>query len=89
MVIAYLDHSGYDKMESVDTIRTAIVSIDLSGADYRRAHDACHVAGGLWNRAVDWVHSEWKNERSPGKYDIQSFLISIAPQDRPLHAHTH
>ena len=88
MVIAYLDHSGYDKMESVDTIRTAIVSIDLSGADYRRAHDACHVAGGLWNRAVDWVHSEWKNERSPGKYDIQSFLIFIAPQDRPLHAHT-
>ena len=72
----------------MDFVRTAIIPVTLSGSDYRRAHDAAHRSAILWNQAVDWVHSEWKNERSPGKYDIQSFLISIPPQDRPLHAHT-
>ncbi|MHB8190253.1 MAG: hypothetical protein ACYDHP_07530, partial [Ferrimicrobium sp.] len=37
---------------------------------------------------MDWVHAEWKVKRSPGKYDIQSFLTSVPHQDRPLHAHT-
>ena len=72
----------------MDTMRTAIVPVTLSGSDYRRAHDSAHRAAMLWNQAVDWVHREWKNKRSPRKYDIQSFLTSIARQDRPLHAHT-
>jgi len=70
------------------TIRTAIVAFPLSGANYRRAHDAHHLAAGLWDQAVDWVHGEWKAERSPGKYDIQSFLTTMARDERPLHAHT-
>ncbi len=45
----------------VDTTRTAIIGVQLSGSDYRRAHNACHLAAGLWNQAVDWVHSEAKN----------------------------
>ena len=69
-------------------MRTAIIPVTLSGSDYRRAHDAAHHSAILWNRSVDWVHSEWKNKRSPGKYDIQHFLTSLAPEDRPLHAHT-
>ncbi len=70
------------------TTRTAIIAVTLSGQNYRLAHDSCHTAATLWNQAVDWVHSEWKSARSPGKYDIQSFLTSIAPKERPLHAHT-
>ncbi len=68
--------------------RTAICPVTLSGADHRRAHDACHLAAKLWERVVDWVHSEWKAKRSPGKYDIRAFLTSLPLQERPLHAHT-
>ncbi len=68
--------------------RTAIVPVTLSGVDYRRAHDAHHVAAGLWDKAVDRVHGEWKAKRSPGKYDIQSFLASLSREQRPLCAHT-
>ena len=75
-------------MALMDTMRTAIVPVTLSGSNYRRAHDAAHHSAILWNQAVDWLHCEWNSGRSPGKYDIQSFLTSIAPQDRPLHAHT-
>ncbi|MHB8289682.1 MAG: RNA-guided endonuclease InsQ/TnpB family protein [Acidimicrobiales bacterium] len=68
--------------------RTAIIPVTLSGADYRRAHDAHHIAAGLWDQAVDRVHGEWKAKRSPGKYDIQSFLTSLPREQRPLCAHT-
>lgn len=72
----------------LDQIRTAVCPVNLTGADYRRTHDACHQAALLWDRAVDWVHAEWKTGGRPGKYDIQSFLTSIPQEDRPLHAHT-
>ncbi|MHB8289381.1 MAG: hypothetical protein ACYDEY_09125, partial [Acidimicrobiales bacterium] len=32
---------------SREVVRTAIVPVTLSGADYRRAHDAHHIAAGL------------------------------------------
>ena len=64
------------------------MSVTLTGASYRLAHDSCHRAALLWNQAVNWVHGEWKAKRSPNKYDIQGFLNSIPRQDRPLHAHT-
>ncbi len=73
---------------SRDVVRTAIVPVTLSGADYRRAHDAHHIAAGLWDQAVDWVHGEWKVKHNPGKYDIRAFLTSIPREQRPLHAHT-
>ncbi|WP_298385700.1 hypothetical protein, partial [Ferrimicrobium sp.] len=41
-----------------------------------------------WNQAVDSVYAEWKAQRSPSRYEIQSFLTSLPLQDRPLHAHT-
>ncbi|MHB8320044.1 MAG: hypothetical protein ACYDEP_12580 [Acidimicrobiales bacterium] len=59
---------------SSEVLRTATVPITLSGANYRRAHDSCHLAAGLWDQAVDWVHAEWKAKRSSGKYDIRAFL---------------
>ena len=74
-------------MALMDTMRTAIVPATLSGSNYRRAHDSAHRSAMLWNQAVDWVHCEWSSGRSPGKYGIQSFITSINPEDRPLHAH--
>ncbi len=78
--------SGSDSENT--TYRTAIIPVTLSGASYRLAHDSCHSAALLWNQGVDWVHAQWKAERSPSKYDIQSFLNSLPLQDRPLHTHT-
>ncbi|EQD31199.1 transposase, IS605 OrfB family [mine drainage metagenome] len=72
----------------LDQIRTAVCPVTLTGADYRRTHDACHQAALLWDQAVDWVHAEWKTGGNPGKYEIQSFLTSIPQEERPLHAHT-
>jgi len=68
--------------------RTAIVEVALNGADYRRAHEAAHLAAGLWNQAVQWTRDEWKAGRKPGKYDIQSFLTALPAGERPLHTHT-
>jgi putative transposase len=68
--------------------RTAVRLVTFAGADYRRAHDACHKAALLWNQAVDWVHGEWKAGRAPGKYDIRSFFTSLPRDERPLHAHS-
>ena len=60
--------------EERTTTRTAIVAFPLFGGDYRRAHEAHHLAAGLWDQEVDWVHAEWKAKRNPGKYDIRAFL---------------
>ncbi len=73
---------------SREVTRTSIVPVTLSGANYRRAHDAHHLAAGLWDQAVDWVHAEWRAKHNPGKYDIQSFITSIPREKRPLHAHS-
>ena len=69
-------------------IRTAIVPVHLRRGDYQRAHDAAHISAGLWNVAVEWVHSEWAAGRSPSKHDIRKRLTSIPLVERPLHAHT-
>ncbi len=73
---------------SREVVRTAIVPVTLSGGDYRRAHDAHHVAAGLWDQGVDWVHGEWKVKHNPGKYDIRAFLTSLPREQRPLCAQT-
>jgi putative transposase len=73
---------------SREVIRTAIVPVTLSGANYRQAHDAHHIAAGLWGEALNWVHAEWKAKHNPSKYDIRAFLTSIPREQRPLHAHT-
>ena len=46
------------------------------------------MAAKLWDEAVDWVWSEWKTGRSPGKYEIRANLTSLPAETRPLHAHT-
>ena len=71
-----------------EPVRTAIVPVMLSGADYGRAHDAHHIAAGLWGEAVDWVHAEWKAKHNPGKYGIRAFLSSLPREQRLLHVHT-
>ena len=52
------------------------------------ARDACHTAALLWDRSVDWVHDEWRQEHDPDDGDIQPFLTSLPREERPLHAHT-
>lgn len=76
------------KTEELVRWRTAIVPVRLSGQAYRAAHEACHTAALLWDMAVDWVHGEWKEGRSPGKAEIRAYLTSLPKEQRPLHAHT-
>ena len=71
-----------------DQTRTAVRPVTLTGDAYRRAHEAAHLAAGLWNQAVQWTRDEWGAGRQPGPYDIQSFLTAIPAAERPLHAHT-
>ncbi len=68
--------------------RSAICRLTLSGADYRRAHEACHVAAGLWNDAVGWVRAELAENRFPKKTDMRKYLTALPREQRPLHAHT-
>ena len=75
-------------LERMSAVRTAIVKVNLKGADYRRTHESAHLAAGLWNQAVQWIRDEWKAGRKPGKYDIQKFLTALPNAERPLHAHT-
>ena len=68
--------------------RTAICPVRLSNGDYRRAHEAAHIAAEIWNKSVAWTRSEWAEVRNPSKYDIQKFITSLPSDERPLHAHT-
>ena len=71
-----------------DDIRTAIVPVQLRRNDYQRAHDAAHVSAELWNKAVDWVHSEWKDGNDPSGFDICKYLKTLPKDERHLHTHT-
>jgi len=69
------------------TWRTAVVSLRLSGADYRRAHEACHRAGLYWTALVDGVHRHWETNHSDPT--SQETLHMVAdPELLRLHAHT-
>ena len=72
----------------METTRTAVIPVSLSAADYRRAHEACHISAQLWNQATDFVHTRWKEHKDPSKYEIQHFLTALPEEYRPLHAHT-
>lgn len=69
-------------------LRTATVVVSLTGASYRLAHDAAHQLAQLWNIAVDWVHAQWREDRSPDKKAIRKHLTSLPRTERPFHAHS-
>lgn len=69
-------------------LRTATVVVSLTGASYRLAHDAAHQLAQLWNTAVDWVHAQWREDRSPDKKAIRKHLTSLPRTERPFHAHS-
>lgn len=73
-----------------ETWRVAIVPIRLSGADYRRAHEACHKAASLWNFFLASIQEYWKeNETDPTEKEMRHFLYEQRPDLRDgLHAHT-
>lgn len=63
-----------------ETWRVAIVPIHLSGADYRRAHEACHKAASLWNFFLASIHEYWKeNETDPTEKEMRHFLYEQRP----------
>lgn len=64
--------------------------IRLSGADYRRAHEACHKAASLWNFFLASIQEYWKeNETDPTEKEMRHFLYEQRPDLRDgLHAHT-
>jgi hypothetical protein len=67
---------------------TAIVDVFLPWKQHLAAHQACHAAALVWNRAVDWLHGQWREKKSPGKEDIRRFVTSLPNDLRPFHAHT-
>lgn len=69
--------------------RTAIVSIRLSGADYRLAHGAHHVAGRLWSHGIAGVRQFWSERGTdPDLAQIRGILSAADAELLALHAHT-
>lgn len=64
--------------------------IRLSGADYRRAHEACHKAALLWNFFLASIQEYWKESKNdPTEKEMRHFLYEQRPDLRDgLHAHT-
>lgn len=60
-----------------ETWRVSIAPIRLSGADYRRAHEACHKAASLWNFFLASIQEYWKeNETDPTESDEGFLFVS-------------
>lgn len=71
------------------TFRTAVVPVTLSGADYRRAHQACHHAGLLWNHLLSALRDHWKAEqRDPSTKQLRQHIATAPEAAQRLHAHT-
>ena len=67
---------------------TAIVPVHLPWKQHLAAHKACHAAALVWNEAVNWLHGQWREKKSPGKEDLRRFVTSLPNDLRPFHAHT-
>ena len=67
---------------------TAIVPVHLPWKQHLAAHKACHAAALVWNEAVNWLHGQWREKKSPGKEDLRRFVTAVPNDLRPFHAHT-
>jgi len=68
--------------------RTMIMPVKLSGAQYRMAHEACHNSALIWNEAVKYQQSFWKeNKSNPSLKQLRDTILA-ASQNMVLHAHT-
>ena len=67
---------------------TAIVPVHLPWKQHLAAHKACHAAALVWNEAVNWLHGQWREKKSPGKEDLRRFVTAVPNEQRPFHAHT-
>ena len=69
--------------------RTAVVPVVLTGADYRRAHDACHKTGLIWNELVLAQRAHWESANTDlSCADLRKVLYALDPVLLELHSHT-
>ena len=69
--------------------RTAVVPVRLTGADYRLAHAAHHVAGRLWTHGIAGVRQFWRDHGTdPDLNEIRRILANADRELRALHAHS-
>lgn len=73
-----------------ETWRVAVIPVRLSGADHRRAHEACHKAALLWNFLLAETRAYWGEHGSdPSDKELRHRLYEKQPDLRDgLHAHT-
>jgi putative transposase len=78
------------KRSAVGTVyRTAVVAVRLTGADYRLAHTAHHVAGRLWSHGIAGVRQFWRaHGRDPDLNEIRDVLAGADAELLALHAHS-
>src|ERR1035437_9215700 len=69
--------------------RTAVVPVVLTGVDYRRAHEACHKTGLLWNELVAAQRKYWESVNAdPSCKDLRRVMYALDPALLELHSHT-
>ena len=69
--------------------RTAVVSVVLTGVDYRRAHEGCHKTGLLWNELVAAQRKYWESVNAdPSCKDLRRVMYALDPALLELHSHT-
>lgn len=73
-----------------ETWRVAVIPVRLSGADHRKAHEACHKAALLWNFLLAEMRAYWDEHGSdPSDKELRHRLYEKRPDLRDgLHAHT-
>ena len=81
---------GFVKRSAVGTrYRTAVVPVRLTGADYRLAHTAHHLAGRLWSHGIAGVRQFWSDHGTdPDLQQIRGMLAGADCELLALHAHT-
>lgn len=78
------------KLQANETWRVAIIPVQLTSADYRNAHEACHKAALLWNFLITETRAYWdKHKTDPSDKELRTSIHDKHPELRDgLHAHT-
>jgi putative transposase len=69
--------------------RTAIYPVTLPARDYKRAHQACHKSGLIWNELVKFQKSYWQTVKTdPGIKELRAFMATLPADLLEIHSHT-
>ena len=87
-IVGYMRRST--RTQDDETWRVAVIPVRLSGADHRRAHEACHKAALLWNFLLTETRAYWdEHGGDPSDKELRHRLYEKQPDLRDgLHAHT-